>query len=80
MVARKLVLRYLCHSVAFAVLLVCFATLQILNFFPIAFVRGFYCNDETILYPFSKQETVPVWALIIYIYLIFTYGCSKCTT
>ena len=67
MATLKLVLKYLCHSLAFVFFLACFTALRILSSVANPTVRGFYCNDETILYPSTKQETVPTWALVIYI-------------
>lgn len=42
--------------------------------------RGFFCNDDSIKYPLSPQETLPTWAVIVvsvvlpvFVVSIYTY-------
>jgi phosphatidate phosphatase len=30
------------------------------------FDRGFYCNDDSIRYPYKKEDTIPTWLLVLY--------------
>lgn len=30
------------------------------------FERGFYCNDDSIRYPYKKEDTIPLWAAGVY--------------
>ncbi len=30
------------------------------------FERGFYCNDDSIRYPYIREDTVPLWAAGLY--------------
>ena len=55
---------YVCNSVATLLLLVLFIVLRILSTVSPPTERGFYCNDDSIRYPSSKQDTVPDWALL----------------
>ena len=39
----------------------------ILIFFLVQpFDRGFYCNDDSLRYPYKKEETIPSWLLYMY--------------
>ena len=62
--AKHCVVRILCDSLAIAVLAVLFFIGQALENNGIVTRRGFYCDDESIRYPY-RPDTVPTWALVV---------------
>ena len=56
--------RVLCDSVAIAFLVIFLIIGTILEDNGIVTRRGFYCDDESIRYPY-RPDTVPTWALVV---------------
>ena len=61
---KSCVVRVLCDSVAIAFLVIFLIIGTILENNGIVTRRGFYCDDESIRYPY-RPDTVPTWALVV---------------
>lgn len=61
---KKSLIRVLCDSLALAFLIIFLIIGQALEVNGIVTKRGFYCDDESIRYPY-RPDTVPTWALVV---------------
>ena len=61
---KKIIIRVLCDSVALAFFVGLLIIGQELEANGIITKRGFYCNDESIRYPY-RPDTVPTLALVV---------------
>ena len=65
---RTSVVKVLCPVSAFIILLIFFVLTYVLGAAGYVTRRGFYCDDESIRYPFVKRASFPTWALVVYIW------------
>ena len=62
--ARRCITRVVCDGVAIAFVVVFLIIGQALESSGIITRRGFYCDDDSIRFPY-RPDTVPTWALVV---------------
>ena len=65
----KLTIKIVISALSFFLILCCFITMTVLLTSVDPPIKGFYCNDESIRYPYGLQ-TIPDWALFFIILVV----------
>lgn len=64
---KKSVVSVIFDIAAFVITLILFLVVEfVLNMLVDPVFRGFYCNDESIRYPYQHHPAVPSWSLFVF--------------